>query len=52
MSSTASRSTGGSTPSTTSSSPAVLVGSWLVVGLPLAYGIYQTLVKASKLFTG
>lgn len=29
-----------------------LVLSWLVVGVPLAYGVWQTLVKASKLFTG
>ena len=32
--------------------PGLLAASWLVVGLPLVYGIYQTLLKASKLFTG
>lgn len=25
---------------------------WLLVGVPLAYGLWQTLVKASALFTG
>ena len=34
------------------SNPALLAISWLVVGAPLAYGVYQTLVKAAKLFTG
>ena len=34
------------------SNPALLAVSWLVVGVPLAYGVYQTLVKAAKLFTG
>ncbi|WP_394847866.1 hypothetical protein LZC95_10430 [Pendulispora brunnea] len=29
-----------------------LVISWLLVGIPLAYGVYETLLKASKLFTG
>ena len=32
--------------------PALLAFSWLVVGAPLAYGVYQTLVKAAKIFTG
>ena len=32
--------------------PGLLAASWLVVGLPLVYGVYQTLLKASKLFTG
>ncbi|MBC7638344.1 MAG: hypothetical protein H7231_01030 [Rhodoferax sp.] len=32
--------------------PGLLAASWLVVGVPLVYGIYQTLLKASKLFTG
>jgi hypothetical protein len=26
--------------------------SWLLVGIPLAYGLYDTLLKAAKLFTG
>lgn len=25
---------------------------WALVGVPLAYGVYQTLVKASSLFGG
>lgn len=25
---------------------------WLLVGIPLAYGLYDTLLKAAKLFTG
>lgn len=25
---------------------------WLLVGIPLAYGVYETLLKAAKLFTG
>jgi hypothetical protein len=29
-----------------------LVLFWLLVGIPLTYGISQTLVKAAKLFTG
>jgi hypothetical protein len=32
--------------------PALLAVSWLVVGVPLVYGVYQTLLKAAKLFTG
>jgi hypothetical protein len=26
--------------------------SWALVGVPLAYGIYQTMVRASSLFAG
>ena len=29
-----------------------LVVAWTVVGVPLAYGIYETAKKASALFTG
>ena len=29
-----------------------LIVSWTVVGVPLAYGLWQTLLKASQLFTG
>jgi hypothetical protein len=29
-----------------------LVASWLVVGLPLAYGIYQTISRTLPLFGG
>jgi len=33
--------------------PPLLVGAaWLLVGVPLAYGLWQTLVRASALFTG
>lgn len=37
-------------PSTTN--PLLIVLAWLMVGLPLAYGLWQTLVRASALFTG
>lgn len=41
-----------STTDETPTSP-ILVGlAWLMVGIPLAYGLWQTLVKASALFTG
>ena len=29
-----------------------LVASWLIVGVPLAYGIYQTISKTLPLFGG
>ena len=29
-----------------------LVFSWALVGIPLAYGGYETLVKTASLFTG
>ncbi|MEO5710095.1 MAG: OFA family MFS transporter [Nocardioidaceae bacterium] len=35
---------------TTTTRPVLLVVSWAVVGLPLVYGIYQTVVKVSSLF--
>lgn len=41
---------GASTPTTTS--PALVGLAWLLVGVPLLYGLWQTLVKASALFTG
>jgi hypothetical protein len=34
------------------STRAKLVFGWSLVGIPLAYGVYETLVKASSLFTG
>ena len=34
----------------TASSPLLLLVSWLVVGLPLAWGIMETLHKATALF--
>ena len=46
-------STDDTTTSTTSTtSPALVALAWALVGIPLAYGIWQTLVKASALFTG
>ena len=38
--------------SDTPTNPLLVALAWLVVGLPLAYGLWQTLVKASALFTG
>ena len=33
--------------------PAALIGAaWTLVGVPLAYGLYQTVKTASSLFTG
>jgi MFS family permease len=34
----------------TTTRPVLLAVSWLVVGIPLLYGIYETVVKASSLF--
>lgn len=37
----------------TTPTPAILVVlAWLIVALPLAYGLYQTLVKAFQLLSG
>ncbi len=38
------------TTAVTSTRPVLLVVSWAVVGIPLAYGVYQTVVKVSSLF--
>jgi MFS family permease len=38
------------TAATTATRPVLLVVAWVIVGLPLAYGIYQTVVKVSGLF--
>jgi hypothetical protein len=35
---------------TTQSSPALIAAAWLVVCVPLAWGIYFTLLNAVKLF--
>ncbi|WP_444545463.1 MFS transporter small subunit [Streptomyces lasiicapitis] len=46
------------TPSARPSDPApprrrpLIVGAWLWVGLPLAYGVYELVHKAKQLFTG
>ena len=37
------------TGTTVATRPALLVVSWAVVGLPLVYGVYQTVVKVSGL---
>ena len=34
------------------SSPVLVALAWLIVLVPLAYGLWQTLVKASALFSG
>jgi len=36
--------------STSKSSPALIAAAWLVVCVPLAWGIYYTLLNAMKLF--
>lgn len=41
-----------STHDDTPTSPALISLAWLLVGVPLAYGLWQTLVKASALFSG
>jgi len=41
-----------STDDATPTNPIFIALAWLVVGLPLAYGLWQTLVKASALFSG
>ena len=36
-----------------SSTPAGLIAfAWTLVGVPLAYGLYQTVTRAAALFTG
>jgi hypothetical protein len=45
------RDTRGAT-STATTSPLVVTAAWLVVGTPLAYGLWQTILKAAKLFGG
>ena len=43
-------STDDTTPSTTS--PALVALAWALVGIPLAYGLVETLRKAADLFEG
>ena len=31
---------------------ALIVFAWVLVGIPLLYGLYQTVVRAAALFTG
>jgi hypothetical protein len=37
--------------STTTTSPARIALSWVLVGIPLVYGVYNTLLEAAALFT-
>lgn len=41
-----------STTEDTHTSPLLVTLAWLLVGVPLAYGLWQTLVRASALFSG
>jgi hypothetical protein len=41
-----------STSQSSPTSPVLIALAWLLVGIPLAYGLWQTLVRASALFTG
>lgn len=41
-----------STDEHTPTSPALVALAWLMVGVPLAYGLWQTVDRASALFTG
>ncbi len=43
--------TSGSTDATPTS-PLLVVLAWLIVAVPLAYGLWQTLVKAGQLLSG
>ena len=44
---------GTQTPQGTTHTPAALIGfAWTLVGVPLAYGLYQTIKTASSLFGG
>ena len=39
-------------PESSGSNGAKLAIAWTLVGVPLAYGISQTIIRASQLFTG
>jgi hypothetical protein len=41
-----------STDESTTTSPVLIALAWLLVGIPLAYGLWQTVDRASALFTG
>ncbi|WP_169922663.1 MFS transporter small subunit [Streptomyces lushanensis] len=53
---TDSPSNSGTTPETGAAVPpgrtGLIVFAWLWVGLPLAYGVYELVLKAKQLFTG
>jgi hypothetical protein len=36
--------------STKKSSPAMILAAWVLVGVPLAWGVYNTLLNSMKLF--
>lgn len=38
------------TEATVTSSPLLVAAAWLLVGLPLLYGLWQTLSRAAQLF--
>ena len=51
--STAVSSSNGHGPTTPTHTPAGLIAcAWTLVGVPLAYGLFQTVKTAAKLFTG
>jgi hypothetical protein len=51
--STAVSSSDGHRPTTPTRTPAGLIAfAWTLVGVPLAYGLFQTVKTAAKLFTG
>ena len=51
--STAVSSSNGHGPTTPTHTPAALIGfAWTLVGVPLAYGLYNTVKAASALFGG
>ena len=53
MSTAVSSSPDGSGPTTTTHTPAGLIAfAWTLVGVPLAYGLFQTVKTATSLFTG
>ncbi len=39
-------------PSETTTNPIALALSWALVGIPLLYGVYMTLLEAAALFSG
>jgi hypothetical protein len=40
------------TDDTTPTNPILIALAWVLVGIPLAYGLWQTIDRASALFTG
>ena len=53
MSSASSAASGDGRPTPTTHTPVGLIAfAWTLVGIPLAYGLYQTITRAAALFTG